>query len=303
MTLQALVETGRIQREADLGALTTYRLGGPSSYFLDVATSEDLRRVSAALSRESHPILILGRGSNLVISERGFDGLVLRLGPEFGEINLGRADGTVTVGGLASLPQVARAAASAGKRGLEFLIGVPGSTGGGVRQNAGCFGSEVADVLEAARIFDLATGVESQRAPANLEMSYRHTSVASTEVVLSALFKVTDGDASEGLDLIREHARWRRLHQPGGTLNAGSVFKNPPGDSAGRIIDALGLKGLRVGGAEVSTKHANFFVAMPGARASHVYLLVKEVARRVEIETGTILEPELQFVGEFESEP
>lgn len=302
MTLQALVETSRIQREVDLGALTTYRLGGPASYFLDAATSEDLRAVSRVLSQESHPVLILGRGSNLVISERGFDGLVLRLGPEFGEINLGRADETVTVGGVASLPQVARAAASAGKRGLEFLIGVPGSAGGGVRQNAGCFGSEVADVLEAARIFDLATGVERQRGPANLEMSYRHASVASTEVVLSALFKVTDGDASEGLDLIREHTRWRRLHQPGGTLNAGSVFKNPPGDSAGRIIDALGLKGLRVGGAEVSTKHANFFVAMPGASASHVYLLVKEVARRVEIETGTILEPELQFVGEFESE-
>jgi UDP-N-acetylmuramate dehydrogenase len=187
-------------------------------------------------------------------------------------------------------------------RGLEFLIGVPGSTGGGVRQNAGCFGSEMSNVLVSARIFDLASGHESEVEAAKLELGYRHSCVASTEVVIAATMRGVEGKPEEGLELIREHTRWRRLNQPGGTLNAGSVFKNPLGDSAGRIIDSLGLKGLRVGGASVSVKHANFFVAMPGTEANDVYLLVRKVARLVKEETGIVLEPEIQFIGEFKDE-
>ncbi|MBA3361336.1 MAG: UDP-N-acetylmuramate dehydrogenase [Acidimicrobiia bacterium] len=300
MTLARLVTEGRVQAGVDLSGLTTYRLGGPAAFLLDAATSDDLIAVAAVLAEETREVLVLGRGSNLVISEAGFDGLAIRLGPEFGGIELD-AGARVTVGGIVPLPQVARTATAAGRRGLEFLIGVPGSAGGGVRQNAGCFGTEMVDVLESAVVFDLLTGKTAAVDAFALDMTYRHTSVTATDVVLSATFQAGEGDPAPGLELIREHTRWRRLYQPGGTLNAGSVFKNPPGDSAGRIIDSLGLKGLRIGGAEVSAKHANFFVAMPGTEPSHVYLLVKKVAAIVGSETGIQLEPEIQFVGHFEN--
>ena len=297
MTLAQLVAAGRLRTDVQLGALTTYRLGGPAAYLLDGATRADLADLARALANEPLEVLALGRGSNLVIADSGFGGVVVRLGSEFDDIDV--ADGLVTVGGIVPLPLVARSATSAGQRGLEFLIGVPGSTGGGVRQNAGCFGSEIADALVSAQIFDLRTGEQRTADASELQMRYRSTSVASTDVVLRASFRAQEGDSAEGLGLIREHTRWRRLHQPGGTLNAGSVFKNPPGDSAGRIIDSLGLKGLQVGAAEVSTKHANFFVAMPGTTADHVYLLVRKVREIVASETGIVLEPEIQFVGQF----
>ncbi|MGI8517849.1 MAG: UDP-N-acetylmuramate dehydrogenase [Acidimicrobiia bacterium] len=298
MTLARLVTEGRVQAGVDLSGLTTYRLGGPAAFLLDAATSDDLTAVAAVLAEETREVLVVGRGSNLVISEAGFDGLAIRLGPEFGVIELG-AGATVKVGGIVPLPQVARTATAAGRRGLEFLIGVPGSAGGGVRQNAGCFGTEMVDVLESALVFDLLTGKTAAVDASALDMAYRHTSVTATDVVLSATLRAGEDDPAPGLELIREHTRWRRVYQPGGTLNAGSVFKNPSGDSAGRIIDSLGLKGLRIGGAQVSTKHANFFVAMPGTEPSHVYLLVKKVAAIVASETGILLEPEIQFVGHF----
>lgn len=130
-------------------------------------------------------------------------------------------------------------------------------------------------------------------------MAYRQTNLAPTQIVLEARFRTGAGDPDAGAARIREITRWRRLHQPGGTLNAGSVFKNPPGDSAGRIIDSLGLKGTAVGGASVSEKHANFFVAMPGTKASEVYLLVEKVREAVKARTGIDLEPEIQFAGRF----
>jgi UDP-N-acetylmuramate dehydrogenase len=221
----------------------------------------------------------------------------VRLGRDFARVDINGEE--VQAGGVTPLPQVARTATTAGVRGLEFLVGVPGSVGGGVRQNAGCFGSEIVEVLDEVVIFSLDRGESSEVRAADLEMTYRRSSVKSNEIVLSATLKGWRGEADAGLAQIREHTRWRRLHQPGGTLNAGSVFKNPEGDSAGRIIDSLGLKGVRIGGASVSEKHANFFVAMPGTTASDVYLLVREVARIVATETGIDLEPEIQFVGDF----
>ena len=294
-----LADSGVVRTRVGLNELTSYRLGGPATYFAEVEDRAGLSVIAAALATDPQPVLVLGRGSNLVISDRGFDGLVLRLGHGFGAIGL-EPDGSVSAGGWAPLPQVARLAAAGGRRGLEFLIGVPGSTGGGVRQNAGCFGLEIADVLETAELCDLTTGLTRVVPGVELDMSYRRTNIATTEVVIGARLRATPGDANEGLALIREHTRWRRLHQPGGTLNAGSVFKNPPGQAAGAIIDRLGLKGYRIGGASVSEKHANFFVAIPGTRALDVYLLTREVARIVQSATGIELEPEIQFVGDFD---
>jgi UDP-N-acetylmuramate dehydrogenase len=245
------------------------------------------------------PILVLGRGSNLVVADAGFDGLVVRLGPEFARIEV---QGTkVTAGAGAPLAHVARSSVDAGLAGLEFFVGVPGSVGGAVRQNAGCFGTEARDRLVVASLVDLAGGGRREAGPDDLEMSYRHSNVLPTEVVVEALFEAVAGDEESGRAELRRITRWRRDNQPGGTFNAGSVFKNPPGSTAGEIIDSLGLKGLKVGDVAVSHKHANFFVAGPGATSADIRSLVRMVKDRVFEETGTMLETEIQFVG-FEDE-
>jgi UDP-N-acetylmuramate dehydrogenase len=144
---------------------------------------------------------------------------------------------------------------------------------------------------------DLATGTRSVRDPRGLDLSYRHSNVSTTELVISATFNGRRGDPAEGKDKMREITRWRKEHQPGGTLNAGSVFKNPPDGTAGELIDSLGLKGMAVGGVAVSEKHANFFVAGPDATADDIRQLVRVVKDTVFERSGTILEPEVQFVG------
>ncbi len=291
-----LLAAGQAQAGVELRGLTTYKLGGPAAYFVEANDPSTLAATAEALADSPLPVLILGRGSNLVIADDGFPGVVIRLGRRFAGIETGEV---VTAGGAAGLPQVARTATAAARRGVEFMIGIPGTVGGGVRQNAGCFGSEMVDVLETADLFDLGRGQTSTVGAGDLAMAYRQTNLAPTQIVLEARFRTDAGDPDEGAARIREITRWRRLHQPGGTLNAGSVFKNPPGDSAGRIIDSLGLKGTAVGGASVSEKHANFFVAMPGTKASEVYLLVAKVRETVKARTGIDLQPEIQFAGRF----
>ncbi len=298
----SLVAAGLVVQDALLAPLTTYKLGGPARWYLEASDEEALRRAGAVLAEEPVPVLVLGRGSNVVIADTGFDGLVVRLGTGFSWIRL-EDEGNVAAGGATAVPGLARAAVRAGRGGLEFLTGIPGSVGGAVRMNAGCHGSETADWLLHARVVDLADGALSERSPQALGLRYRHSELRALEVVTGAVFRTVPAAREEGERRIREITQWRRRHQPGGTLNAGSVFKNPPGDAAGRIIDALGLKGFRVGGASVSEKHANFFVAHPEATAQDVYDLVWGVRKRVGEETGVWLEPEIQFAGGFRPSP
>ena len=296
--LDELIAAGTVRENVPLGPYTTYKSGGPARYIIEVRTLEELEALSGA-GVMARPVLVLGRGSNLVVSDSGFPGLVIRLGPEFGAIEI---DGTVVASGSSSpLAQVARASVNAGLAGLEFFVGIPGSVGGAVRQNAGCFGTETRDRLIEATVLDLSDARVTKNTPDQLEMSYRHSSVTATQVVLSARFQAREGEVSVGLEELRRIIRWRRDNQPGGTFNAGSVFKNPPGATAGEIIDSLGLKGLKVGDVAVSAKHANFFVAGPDATSSDIRRLVVAVKDRVLEETGTNLEPEIQFVG-FEDE-
>ncbi|HEX2420438.1 MAG TPA: UDP-N-acetylmuramate dehydrogenase [Acidimicrobiia bacterium] len=293
-----LIDAGLVRAGVNLAGLTTYKLGGPAAYFVEANEVSTLAAAAEALAAVPLPVLVLGRGSNLVIADDGFLGVVIRLGRPFSSIEVGKL---IRAGGAAGMPQVARAAAAVARRGVEFMIGIPGTVGGGVRQNAGCFGKEIVDVLESAEIFDLANSEQISVRPPDLDMSYRQTNLRGSQIVLSARFETEAGDGEAGAELIREITRWRRVHQPGGTLNAGSVFKNPAGDTAGRIIDSLGLKGIAVGGASVSDKHANFFVAKPGTRAIDVYLLVQKVREMVRARTGIELEPEIQFAGQFDA--
>jgi UDP-N-acetylmuramate dehydrogenase len=285
----------RVQRDLPLGPFTTYRVGGPAALFVEVEDEATLQAVvEAAVSEPDVPLLVVGKGSNLLVADAGFPGLALRLGGSFAEVEVDGLD--VHAGGAAPLPVLARQTAGAGLTGLEWAVGVPGTVGGGVRMNAGGHGSDIAATLVEVRLVDLSTGEDGVVSTADLQLGYRRSSVRPEQVVARATFRLTAGDADTATAEIAEIVRWRRENQPGGP-NAGSVFTNPEGDSAGRLIDAAGAKGRRLGTAEVSTKHANFIQADAGGSADDVHALMLEVQAIVEEATGVVLEPETRLVG------
>ena len=284
----------RIRRNEPIGPRTTYRVGGAAALFLEAVTEEDLVDLGRALSAAPLPVLVVGRGSNLLVADEGFPGVAVTLGEAFTEIHIEGT--TVRAGGATSLPVLARRTAAAGLTGLEWAVGVPGSVGGAVRMNAGGHGSETVESLLRYRMVDLVSGEAIDHDVAALAASYRHTSIAATDVVVWGEYELAMGDKETSEAQIAEIVRWRREHQPGGQ-NAGSVFTNPANDSAGRLIEAAGLKGFRVGSAFVSPKHANFFQADEGGSANDVRALILEVQRRVEEIHGVRLRPELQMVG------
>lgn len=279
---------------APLGARTTYRVGGTADAFLVVEGDDDLARVAAAVQTTGVSVLVVGKGSNLLVADAGFRGLALALGQAFTTIDI--SEGTVRVGGATDLPVLARRTAMAGWRGLEWAVGVPGSVGGGVRMNAGGHGSDVAERLRKVRVFDVATGQDGVVVAADLHLGYRRSNLEPSQVVVWAEFEVRPGDPQEAGAEVSEIVRWRRQHQPGGQ-NAGSVFVNPADDSAGRLIELAGGKGLRMGTAQVSAKHANFIQADAGGSADDVLALIQEVRRRVRGATGVELVPEVRLVG------
>ena len=288
--------SGRVVRQAPLGARTTYRVGGAAALLVEADTEADLAAVHGALVAAGAPVplLVLGQGSNLLVADAGFPGLVVVLGAGLERVDVQAT--TVRAGGAAKLPVVARRTAAAGLRGLEWAVGVPGSVGGALRMNAGGHGSDVAATLRACRVFDLATGTACVTGPERLDLAYRSSALGPAHVVVWAEFALTPGDREEAEAAVAQVVRWRRSHQPGGS-NAGSVFVNPPGDSAGRLVDVAGLRGLRLGTAVVSSKHANFIQADAGGRADDVWRLVEHVRATVRARTGVDLEPEVRLVG------
>jgi len=290
----AAVLGDRARRQVPLGPLTTYRVGGAAALFLEAQSEDDLRLAARAVGSTGLAVLVVGKGSNLLVSDAGFPGLVVTLGKAFADI---RIDGKhVAAGAAAGLPVLARQTAAAGLTGLEWAVGVPGSVGGAVRMNAGGHGSDMAACLSAWRFVDLQGGDDGDRVLEDLRYGYRTSSVAAHHVVVRADFELAAGDRARSEELISEIVRWRRANQPGGQ-NAGSVFTNPPGDSAGRLVDMAGLKGRRHGTAQVSPKHANFIQADPEGSADDVRKLMEIVADAVESKTGIRLRPEVKLVG------
>jgi UDP-N-acetylmuramate dehydrogenase len=287
--------TDRVQRDHPLGAMTTYRVGGAAARFVLAEHEDDLVAVAEAAAAGGLPTVVVGRGSNLLVADRGFAGIAVQLGAAFATFDL---DGCVaTIGGATSLPVAARRSASAGCTGFEWAVGVPGSLGGAVRMNAGGHGSDIAASIVDARVVDLrAAGAVEVWTPARLALGYRRSALGAAHVVTAARLRLHAGDPAQSLAAIDEIVRWRRDNQPGGQ-NAGSVFTNPPGDSAGRLIDTAGAKGLRVGSAHVSTKHANFVQADEGGSADDVRAVMDEVVRRVRAVHGIELVPETCMVG------
>lgn len=299
----ALSDPGRTLRDHPLGPLTTYRVGGRAARFVEVVDPEELAALARAVAAldQPVPVLVVGRGSNLLVADRGFTGLALQLGEAFGEVVIDRERGpaggaVVVAGAAASLPVVARRTVAAELGGFEWAVGVPGSIGGAVRMNAGGHGSDMASVVTGVRVVDLDSGEDVLMDAASLDFGYRRSAIGPRRVVTSAELELGPGDAEQGQRELADIVRWRREHQPGGQ-NAGSVFTNPPGDSAGRLIEAAGCKGLRVGSAEVSSKHANFIQADPDGSADDVLALMGEVVQRVHRSAGVVLHPETVLAG------
>ena len=291
--------------DAPLGALTTSRVGGPAAVAFEANSPADLQRVRAAGEASGLDVMVIGRGSNLLVADRGFEGIALFLGETHGEIEIDQTDATVTAGASVALPVLARQCASAGIGGLEWAVGVPGSVGGAVRMNAGGHGSDMASCLLDADMADLNGWDAPPRAVSrqvdSLALGYRCSGLTDSDVVLRARLQGQPASPRVAMDRIAEIVRWRRENQPGGQ-NAGSVFMNPPSDSAGAQIDQAGLRGLRIGSAEVSRVHANFIVSDPGGTAADVVALMEEIRRRVTEHSGVVLQPEVRMVG-FEDSP
>ncbi|MDA8291291.1 MAG: UDP-N-acetylmuramate dehydrogenase [Actinomycetota bacterium] len=283
-------------RDVPLGARTTYRAGGRAALLAEVAQVEDVAVVAGAVEASGIEVLVVGNGSNLLVPDRGFAGLAVVLGEGLAGVEPDGPAATVVAGGAVPYPVLARACVAAGLRGMEWAVGIPGSVGGAVAMNAGGHGSETSDRLVRALLVDLRTGASRSVGPRDLDLAYRRSNVRADEIVVEAEFACERGDAAAGAEEIASIVRWRREHQPGGR-NAGSVFRNPPGGSAGQLVEAAGMKGARVRSAQVSEKHANFIQLETGGRADDVLELVEVVREAVAERTGVELAVELRVAG------
>jgi UDP-N-acetylmuramate dehydrogenase len=280
-----------VQRDAPLALLTTLRVGGPAALLATVDDETSLREVVALTRAQGVPLMVLGRGSNLLVADAGWPGLMLRLGTGFRGITV---DGTVVRCGAAEpMPSVAVRTAQAGLAGFAWGCAVPGTMGGGVRMNAGAHGADMSSSLVSAGVLDPDVGVVERWSLDRLELRYRSSALPSDAIVTDVTLQLEPAEAATVLREIDEIRQWRREHQPLNLPSCGSVFTNPPGASAGALIEAAGLKGQRIGGAEVSTTHANFIVTHTGATASDVSELIARVQAEVRERTGIELVTEV----------
>jgi UDP-N-acetylmuramate dehydrogenase len=291
----------RAVRDVSLAPMTTYRVGGAAALFVRATSIDDLRAVALARAASGLPVLVVGRGSNLLVADTGFPGIAVSIADLAGEIDLGDGGGArVAAGGGVALPVLARRTAAAGITGFEWAVGVPGTVGGAVRMNAGGHGSDIAASLVDVDVVDLgATDPAPVTVPAAaLGLRFRGSALTAEQVVVSARLALLRGDRAAAEAEIADIVRWRREHQPGGQ-NAGSVFINPvPFEvSAGSLIDGLGLRGFRIGSAWVSEKHANFVQAADGGRAADVLAVMTSVRRQVLAATGYLLHSEIRLIG------
>ncbi len=295
----------KAKRNVDLSQYTTYKVGGTAALHMLVTSIDDLYLVSAVLAEVPLPILVIGRGSNLLVSDSGFQGLALTISGLADYVDLPNRDEDPEIepialfGGSVALPVAARQSVARGLTGFEWGVGVPGSVGGAVRMNAGGHGSDMASSLTSVRMFHLRKGLEAHVNAVDLGLRFRGSALDDHHVVLSATVDLEWSKSQEASEAeLQEVVRWRRENQPGGQ-NAGSVFVNPePGKvSAGEVIDELGMRGLRVGSAQVSEKHANFIQADENGSAHDVVALMSEIRRRVRDERGYVLRSEIRLVG------
>jgi len=287
-----------IKEDEPLASRTSFGIGGPAQFFLELVRPKAIQKTLDGCVERGIPYLLLGAGTNMLIADRGVEGLVVRVVNREHSI-----EGTrVRAGAGLKMMRLARVVADANLRGFEFAIGVPGTVGGAIYQNAGCWGKEIRDVLVEAQGHVPGSGVQTWK-PADLHFAYRTSALRDGALhgalVVSATVQLERGDGEEAKQLMAKLTRERSETQPIKTKNCGSVFKNPPGDSAGRLVQAAGLKGAREGRAVVSELHGNFIVNEGGATAAEVRRLIHRVMAEVKRRFGAQLEPEVELVGRW----
>lgn len=290
---------GELRREVPLAPLTTLRVGGPAAVLARPGSVEELESLLLLLQKYGCPRRVLGRGSNLLVADRGYAGVVILLERRLGKISPAGRDGEeqlLKVEAGCSLAVLLGWAQERGLGGLEFLVGIPGSVGGATVMNAGAWGESLGSRVRAVEL--VTAGGRRLRERHQLEFSYRQlVGLAPGEVISAVILALPERPISEIRARQRQLWQKRRGTQPRGVLSAGSFFKNPPGDYAGRLIEAAGLKGLRVGGAMVAMEHANFLVNCGGATAADLAALLELVRERVAAHSGVELEPEVHLLG------
>ena len=306
-----------VQRSVSMAEHTSFRAGGPADLFVTPQTEQQLQEILQKLAGQGVPHMVLGNGSNILVRDGGYRGVIVHIGTAFNHIR--REGDTLICGSGTLLSAAAKRAAAEGLTGLEFASGIPGSVGGAVFMNAGAYGGEIRDVLEHARVLvpagaaqaeaaqaEAAQGGAAQDAPAfaeltaeELDMGYRHSRLhESGEIVTEAVFSLKPGDPEEIRATMAELAAKRNAKQPVTYPSAGSFFKRPEGYFAGKLIQDAGLKGLTVGGAQVSQLHSGFIINIGGATATDILQLMQIVRARVQEQFGVLLEPEVRIIGE-----
>jgi len=290
---------GGVERDYPLSRLTTVRAGGSADFFARPESQDEVVELLGWADEEGLAVGVVGSGSNLLVSDEGFRGLVMKLAGELAGIE---RDGTrLRTGGGARLPSAAARAAGWGLTGLEFGVNIPGTVGGAVRMNANAYGGELGKVLDVVTV-STAAGAESRR-PDELGLRYRGSELGEREIVTAATFALSEADPAEVKATMGEMRRRRKEAQPSGIKTFGSTFMNPEdpraeGRSAGQLLDAAGARGLAVGGARLSPKHANFVENTGGATTQDVLAVMADARRKVHERFGVVLEPEVQILGE-----
>jgi UDP-N-acetylenolpyruvoylglucosamine reductase len=293
----ALAPTTKFSERELLGPKTTLRVGGPARVFAEPATVAELRQLLVEAHTRGLPVLMLGRGSNLLVPDEGVDGVVISLGHENWQTFEVRPDGRAWVGAGLRLKNLCGLAIKAGLKGFEFLEGIPGNVGGALRMNAGAMGGWMFDVVEEVQLMGFDGAVRTVPRAA-LHATYRHCAELDEAIALGALLRpVASGESTDIRRQVDVYQKKRVESQPR-EPSAGCIFKNPPGNSAGRLIDESGLKGERVGDAEVSTVHANFIINRGHATSADVIGLVRKIRARVKEARGIDLEPEVLLYGQ-----
>lgn len=286
-----------VKQQEPMSKHTTFRIGGPAEFYLCPHSTKEIQKIMEICKREGLPYFILGNGSNLLVSDQGYRGVVIQLWKNFNDITV--KDCCITAKAGALLSKIAAEALEAGLTGMEFASGIPGTLGGAVVMNAGAYGGEMKDIIREVKILD-ETGNVQVLSKEEMKMGYR-TSIVKEKgyTVLSAVLELKQGDRKEIRAVMEDLKTKRTSKQPLDMPSAGSTFKRPEGYFAGKLIMDCGLRGFSVGGAQISEKHCGFVVNKGGATATDVITLIREVQRRVKEKFGVDMETEVRFLGEF----
>jgi UDP-N-acetylmuramate dehydrogenase len=293
--LKQHIVQGTVLEQEPMGRHTTFQVGGPADLFVEPGNREEVRYAVIAARRERVPFFVTGNGSNLLVSDEGYRGMIIHIGKKLSSITV--SGDVIEAEAGVSLARLARMALSQGLTGMEFAAGIPGSLGGAVVMNAGAYDGEMKGILISVDVMTPEGDFISLPAE-ELDLSYRHSSVIERGyLVLAARLKLAPGDPEAIRDRMDELALARKTKQPLDYPSAGSTFKRPKGYFAGKLVQDTGLKGYRVGGAKVSEKHSGFVINVGGAEAEEIRFLINQVRKKVFRQFGVILEPEVRFLG------